>query len=178
MRIGLDFDGVIADSQPLKSQVASEMFGVEIHPDKFRKALVIPNILTADQYKAVQKEMYEVFRTTATVQGANIHIWRLLTEGHKISVVTSRVGVALKNAKMFLRLTELDLPIVGVGIGVSKADACKGLDVYVDDDLDKLEPLIGIVPKLFLYSWGYNAHEKEHGGIRRVWSWSELYEQL
>lgn len=50
-----------------------------------------------------------------------------------------------------------------------------GLDLYVDDDFDKLEPLVGVVPHLFLFSWGYNAHEEVGTIAKRVASREGLY---
>ena len=71
------------------------------------------------------------------------------------------------------------MDIAGVNLGVTKAKACKGLDVYVDDDLDKLEPLVGIVPNRFLFSWGYNQHiDVPPSTAKRVDSWQQFYQEI
>ncbi len=41
MKIGLDFDGVIANYQQLKSDAAKRMYGLDIPPSNFIKKKVI-----------------------------------------------------------------------------------------------------------------------------------------
>ena len=72
----------------------------------------------------------------------------------------------------------LSLPLVAVGGGASKAKACSGLNVYMDDDLDKLEPLVNIVPNRFLFSWGYNSHVWEGNIAKRISSWQDFYKEI
>lgn len=72
---------------------------------------------------------------------------------------------------------EVNIRITGVGLN-SKSDACRGLDVYVDDDLDKLEYLVGIVDHRFLFSWEYNKHLTTKDIASRVTSWRELYSRI
>ena len=100
---------------------------------------------------------------------------QLVAEGHEILVVTSRGETELRIAKEWTRRQGLALNFVGVGYGNSKADAAQGLDVYIDDDLDKLEPLVGIVQNLFLFSWGYNEHLQEEKVAQRIVSWEEFH---
>ena len=62
-----------------------------------------------------------------------------------------------------------------MGYGKSKDPAVKDFDMFVDDDLDKLEQLMDIVPHRYLFSWGYNEHVDETDIAKRVSSWEELY---
>jgi hypothetical protein len=103
---------------------------------------------------------------------------QLQKKGHELQIVTSREPEACDIAREWMTIQKLQLELVGVGYGNSKADATTGFDVYVDDDLDKLEPLVGIVPHLFLFSWGYNQHVNEYGIGERVSSWEELYRNI
>ncbi len=63
-------------------------------------------------------------------------------------------------------------------MGNPKTKACKGLEVYIDDDLPKLEDLVGIVPHLFLFSWGYNEHVEVGDVAKRVKSWKDFYAEI
>lgn len=65
-----------------------------------------------------------------------------------------------------------------IGYGNSKVSAANGLDFYVDDDLDNLKPLIGVVLHLFLFSWGYNAHVEVGDVVKHLASWKELYRTI
>jgi len=182
MRIALDFDGVIADCGKLKTAGAKEFFGVDILPEKFKKELVVSEgLLSLEQYREIQKKIYES-RELGLVMEAVVdavkYINRLITDGHKLEVVTSRGGVALEIAKEWSQKQNLQIDFVGVGYGNSKVGALQNAEVYVDDDLDKLESLVNIVPNLFLFSQGYNLHVNSGGIAQRVFSWEELFNAI
>jgi hypothetical protein len=179
MKIGLDFDGVIADSPNLKSQVANELYGVTVPGSLFKKEIVVRH-LTLEQYRAVQKIVYgsEVGLIMAPMPDALSYLQRLRIDGHDLVVVTARTGTNLEIAKRWARIHETSLDFIGVGYEDSKAQATAAMDVYVDDEPKKLSDLIG-VPHLFLFSWGYNLDfQDESGRIRRIASWRELYEAI
>lgn len=182
MKIGFDFDGVIADCGKLKSDGAKKLYGIDIPPEKFKKELVLRDKhLTTEQYRQFQKTIYETREIgflMEPVEDALIYIPRLIADGHTISIVTSRDGAALDIAQEWSVRQGLQLDFVGVGYGNSKAEAAAGLDVYADDDLDKLRQLISVVPNLFLFSWGYNAHLDAGTTAKRVASWEELYRAI
>lgn len=182
MQIGLDFDGVITDCGKLKSEGAKKIYGVDISPERFKKELVIDKgILTAEQYKHVQSQIYETRELgflMDPVPGVVEYTDRLHVDGHDLKIITSRGENAGSIALDWMKKQGLVIPMVTVGGGKSKADFCTSLDVYIDDDLDKLEPLVGIVPHRFLFNWGYNQHINEIGVAKRVYSWKDFYTQI
>lgn len=182
MRVGLDFDGVISDCGQLKSRGAQVLYGINIPPHRFKKEIIIgEGLLTAEQYRALQKSVYgtrEMGFQMELVPGAKQHILQLINEGHEILVVTSREGIELEIAQEWARMQGISLTFVGVGYNKSKADAARGLCVYIDDDLDKVNPLVDVVPHRFLFSWGYNKHVAEGEVARRIESWAEFYRTI
>ncbi|MBL1434252.1 hypothetical protein COB87_001620 [Candidatus Wolfebacteria bacterium] len=182
MKIGLDFDGVIANCGKLKSDVAKMLFDLDIPPHKFKREIVIgEGHLTAEQYLNLQMTIYETREygfLMEPVAGVLECVPKLLALGHTILVVTSRGEAALKIAKEWSAEQGLTIDFVGLGYGVSKAEACRGLDVYIDDDLDKLKPLVGIVPHRYLFSWGYNMHVANGNIAKRMVSWDEFHNTI
>ncbi len=185
MRIGLDFDGVISDCGTLKSVAAKTMFGVDIPPSEFKKELVVNRgLLTMPQYRELQNAVYgtwEYGKQMQPVPGVTEAISFLRAGGHALRVLTSRDGEMLRIAREWTidRGIALDpLDFQGIGHGKSKADAAVGLDIFIDDDLDKLKLLVGVVPHLFLFSWGYNDRVNEGNVARRVASWREFIERI
>ncbi len=182
MRIGLDFDGVISDCGALKCAAAKSLYGVDIPAARFKKELVVgEGLLTMAQYRDLQRIIYgtwDVGLTLRPVDGVLEAIPRLRDRGHAVRVITSREGVQLEIARAWAEKHGLSLDFTGVGYGASKASAAEGLDLYVDDDLDKLEPLVGVVPRRFLFSWGYNSHVDAAGIAERVGSWEELLRRV
>ncbi|MCX6788239.1 MAG: hypothetical protein NT108_03725 [Candidatus Kaiserbacteria bacterium] len=179
MKIGLDFDGVISDCGRLKSDGARKLYGVDIPPAKFKKEIVVgEGHLTAEQYRNLQNVIYgtrEIGFLMEPVDGVLHFLPRLVADGHTVLIITSRGEPELKIAKEWSIRQGLRLDFVGVGYGNSKAEAAIGLDLYVDDDLDKLADLIDVVPRRFLFSWGYNAHVDVGTIAKRVASWEELH---
>ena len=179
MKIGLDFDGVISDCGRLKSDSAKKLYGVDIPPARFKKEIVVgEGHLTMEQYRHLQQIIYgtrEVGLLMEPVDDVPRFLPRLIADGHVVLVVTSRSEVKLEIAKEWSLRQGLQLDFIGVGYGNSKANAANGLDLFVDDDLDKLEPLIGIVPHRYLFSWGYNVHVDAGEVAKRIASWKELY---
>lgn len=182
MNIGLDFDGVISDCGRLKAEAAKRMYGIAIHPDNFKTELVVgKGILTLEQYRALQKRIYETVdfaQHMLPVDGVFEYMPRLQEEGHCLSVITSRGEQGCAIARRWMEKHNLSLSLKGVGSGVPKTEACRGLEVYVDDDLDKLQPLVSAVPHRYLFSWGYNQHTHNSAVAERVTSWKELYERI
>ncbi len=182
MKIGLDFDGVISDCGKLKADCAKMLYGVDIPGGQFKRDLVIGNgWLTEEQYKEITKAVYYDRKFVSflhPVDGALSCVPRLRGDGHTVLVITSREETNLEIAREWIERHRLPLELVGVGLHNSKAEAAMGLHVYVDDDLHKLKPLVGLVPNLFLFSWGHNQRFNEAGVAARVSSWKELYQKI
>jgi len=182
MRIGLDFDGVLSDCLGLKAACAKEFFGVDIPANLFKREHVVDGgLLTAEQYGAIQNRVYgdrEVGLRLDPVAGMTTYLPRLLADGHDVEIITSRTGVMLDIAQEWLAGHSITLRFTGVGHRKSKADAANGIALYVDDDLDKIAPLVGVVPHRFLFSWHYNAHETPGEVAERVASWEDLYARI
>ena len=179
LHIGLDFDGVICDCGQLKSVAAERLFGVNIPAAEFKKELVVGRgLLTTEQYRFLQKEIYgslELGMAAEPVPGMKDKLARLRADGHHVRVITSRTDETLDVARHWTARHGLTLEFTGVGQGAPKTEAVRGCDLYVDDDLDKLQPLVGVVPHLYLFSWGYNRHVDATNVAARVASWEELY---
>ena len=173
---------MISDCGKLKSDAAKKLHGLDIPSEKFKKEIVIgEGYLTAEQYRDLQRIIYgtrEVGFLMEPVSGVLESVPQLLALGHTLLIVTSRGEVELEIAKEWSVKRGLALDFVGVGYGVSKAVACTGFDVYIDDDLDKLEPLVNIVPHRFLFSWGYNNHIDVGAVAKRIGSWQEFCETI
>jgi len=184
MNIGLDFDGVITDCSILKAEVAERMFGIIIQPENFKKEFVIgKNILTLSQYVQLQKEVYdsrEFGLLAKMVSGTKEYIERLQDENHIISIITSRSNEGLEITKTLLQKFKIDVPVYGVTYPESKLRKAQELqlDVFIDDDYEKLEDLIGVIPHLFLFSWTYNIHISLPQEIVRTFSWEDFYKKI
>lgn len=179
MRIGLDFDGVCVDSHPLKAVIARELFGVDIPSDFFQRKWVLEsNLLTPEEYQRVGDVLFSRKHQLPEVKNAVGSIKKLLASGQHCEIITSRSGVTLEPVHLWMETEGLALPVTGVGYGISKEMACRGLDVFVDDDVTKLTPLVGCVETLIHFRWSHNHHELLPNGIHQVDSWTMLIDFL
>lgn len=181
MKIGLDFDDVICYTHGLKPVLAKKFYGVDIPESLCRKDYIVRNnILTAEQYLKVALEVFSGKYEAEPVYKAIEGIRFLKQEGHSLKIVTSRSdkqGI-LESAKAWLRKHELDIPIVGVPYGESKARACVGLDFFVDDDPAKLKELVGTVENLIFFCWPHNQNEIPPANSLRVRGWDDIIEHF
>lgn len=184
MKIGLDFDGVITKNAELKSYIAKELFGVDFPPDQFKKEIVVENgFITLEQYYYIQNQAYENLDFAlkiGIIPGAVEYINKFKEDGHDLCIITARKDKSEITARKIMKESNIELDIIGIGQGVTKDTACKerGIEVYIDDYLSRLTPLIVIVPHLFLFNQGYNQKIKLPQEIKRVSSWSEFYEKV
>jgi len=91
--------------------------------------------------------------------------------------------VQLKIAQEWLTQNQLDfLHITGVGYGNSKAFACTGVDIFVDDDSEKLEELVTTVPYRFLFGEQEHNQTSDHDIINPTkniaHTWKEFLEKI
>lgn len=181
MKIGLDFDDVIVMSQGIKSRSAKDLFGVDIQPKDFRREKVVgQNILTDEQYTQAVRRVYNGTYKLFPVPNALGTIKFLQKEGHSLKVVTNRSKEqdTLRYAEAWLKEQSLEIEITGVLYGNSKARACCGLDLFVDDDAEKITQLEGIVPHRLVFAWQFNEHLPTPLGAQRIESWPEILEYV
>lgn len=178
LKIGLDFDGVFTFNGAQKALAAKELYGVDIPPHKFKKEILLAeNLLSAGQYRTVQREIYDNpgwLERTPPPDNLDYYVSQLIKAGHTLVIVTSRTDTPLALAKKYLQDQRLFLEIIGTGYGNSKAPALEGFDVFMDDDEDKLVPVIGTVPHLFLFSCGYNQDAVLPKRVTRINGWAHF----
>jgi len=182
LKIGIDFDGVIANARKLKSKTANLLFGIDIPSSQFtRKMVVGAGLLSAEQYLEIQKKIYldrEIGLSIEPIEGALKYISRLLDEKYSVEVITARHGISLDIGREWAKRHSLMVKFTGIGYGNEKDSATIGMDVFVDDKIERLIPLVKIVPNLFLLHEG-NLDTTSHSlTAAHVTSWRELYYKI
>jgi len=184
-RIGLDFDGVIANTPALKSIAAKETIGVDIPPEEMlAKNVIEKNFLTMDEYHALQQEVYfehpQWHEQLKPMPDAQKSIQHLLEDGHTLFCITSRTPEAVSLARQWIEREGIPIEIYDMSGHPSKTSVVKDLDVdvFIDDDPQYLEPMVGVVEHLFLFSWSYNQAYDEGERIKRTGSWSDILSRI
>lgn len=179
MRVGLDFSGVVINSDAAKIVTARRFLGVELHPD---------NTLYTAAGTPISPEMRAsllslLFCTSQLlsappIPGAVEYISKLQSRGAKITVISNINHAGVPFAKQWLRMHGIrDVEFVSVGIGMPKSAWLEHhFDVFVDDKLSGLTNIEGVVPRRILFSHPYNAAVVLPVGIERANGWRQAYE--
>jgi len=180
--IGVDFDGVLADTTALKQEQALQLFGVKLLAHECKEQIVVKkNLMSREQYRAVMERVCahpEIGLRMQMIEGGVEYLRKLIQTTETIRVITARSGQELEVARIWCMNNGLNLDFVSVGYGGSKVTAADGLDVYIDDDVSKLLPLVGLVPRLYLFHQSYNADIDLPLEIKRVFSWGAIEQDL
>lgn len=174
-----DFDEVIAMTDQLKSELARQLFGIEIPPASCREDRLAGR-LSVRQYRELIKaaSSWEFGLRAELVPGAVKYIGLLQEEGNQVSVVTARTGERLEVARALAESHGLSLSFSGVGRGQSKIPALRGCHIFIEDMVKNLAEAEGIVPYRFLLTRPHNHADLVPRGVIRVSCWCTLYERV
>lgn len=193
-----DFDGVLADSDDARILFAQKEYGIyDLSPPVKRRVVVEQQgLMSVEQYRRLQQEVggtWRYGRLMAPIPRVLYFVPKLYREGFPLSVVTSRTDEVIDGkeykmlsvAKRWLKewnLLQYFEEIKGAGYRQSKVPILKRLcsrpAVCIDDNVDKLLPMLEVVEYVFLLSRPHNLREEVPFGIRRVESWQEFYEAV
>lgn len=173
-RLGLDLDGVIADRRTLKSSVCMELFQKEIPPRYCGKLDLLRSYLTLEEYKQMSRKVYLDQGYVLSMRPIPYAVETIaqINRLFDICIVTSCSVDEVVFVHDWLKKYGISIDIVAVG-GRDKRETTQGMDIFVDDDIDKLQMID--VPRKILFSGEHNMHDNTRdSGLSRVHSWEEL----
>ena len=179
LRIGIDFDGVAANTPRLKTEIASQKFGIYVPMEECNKEGFIKKGFTEKTYKELQKIVYSS-HDLRPVYGCLTHLRKLIEKGNDISIISFRKLDGLDIISNFLINYDLDIEKFICTDNKPKSSFCKGMnfDVFVDDRTGHLADLKKYAKNRFLFDAPYNRDEKLTDGIERVYGWKETAERI
>lgn len=182
LALAFDFDGVLADRRAQKAAVLQQCYGIVLSPELCARTIVVGRgLLDHAEYDEFLRMVYCSERyhdLLSAVDGMPDALLEFQDAGHAITIATSMEPEAAWYSGRWLRRYPIRAAIVPVGKNRSKLAAITGRKVMVDDDLEKLRPLVGHVPHRFLFTWPHNVNDKPRQIARRVTSWAELTEHI
>ena len=175
MRIGIDFDGTIADTTATKIRYALEVFGESITPvETF--GLAGRGRLGDQRYVEMVQAAHQGWTHQAPPMPGALEAMRRLAVAHDLYVVTARNEDEVGPARQWLR--EFAVPAVEIvhTAGASKVDACRDLDValMLDDLPTVLGELVGAGIEGALLETPYNRDLERHERLYLVPSWDHF----
>lgn len=177
MRIGLDFDGTIADTTGAKIRYAREVFGLELNALETWRAVGEPRLGAERFREMVVAAHHEHTEFTEPMPGVLEVIERLAVD-HQLFIVTARTDAEVEWARRWVTARALPVQAVEHTNRASKLEASRrlGLDVLLDDSppvlLDIAEAGIGAA----LIETEYNRALPRHLAIELVQHWPHFEE--
>ncbi|MHB8156716.1 MAG: 5' nucleotidase, NT5C type [Desulfocucumaceae bacterium] len=179
-RVGIDIDGVIADSQPLIIQKLNDCFGrsfsledfVDFKPEKMfgidRRQL--------DDF--IMERELEIIEEAVPLPGA-VRTVKELIQTYKIYIVSARTPIYLSHTESWLKRFEIpyhDIKLLGQH---DKRAACTGLcvDIFIEDSLKNATQVSSCGIPVLLMDATYNR-SKLPDMVTRVYNWEEIKEYL
>jgi hypothetical protein len=183
-KVGLDFDGVLWNFAELKHRVLYDLYGRTMKPGRETYHFMIADgVVNVEEYWELVTVLCATTRYLhhmTPLPGMSTYLphIRTLSRDTEFRVVTLRPPAGAVVAQQWIDSHCLGVKVESANTAGSKGPHADGLHVFVDDTLEHLHEVRGIVPHRFLFSWGYNSHETVGEGIIRVYSWKELYAHL
>ena len=184
VRVGVDFDGAVANTGELQKYVARELFGKDISPSCHYSTSVKEGNLTKDEARTVFNETYQNQKYISNLKeqpNAKRTLMNLVNSGIPLEIITSREEKEFDFAQKWLKQNGIYIPMKSTSNGEDKTKACNGLDVYVEDIPYQISSLKEIVPRIVLFN-SYDNKEsiltdeerKQVKGVDRISDWNQF----
>jgi len=183
-KVGLDFDGVLWNFAELKHRVLYDLFGRTMSIGRETHDFMIADgVVTEEEYWELARVLCTTTRYLSDMTplpGMSTYLphIRTLSRDVEFRVVTLRTPEGAVIAQRWIDSLCLGVKVESANAAGTKGPHADGLHVFVDDTLEHLHEVEGIVPHRFLFSWNYNNHHGPSDGIVRVRSWKELFDHL
>jgi uncharacterized HAD superfamily protein len=177
LKIGFDFDGVIANTPKLKMRYAVKEFGIYIHASNCTKKGFLENGLTEEKYARLQGMVYSSYDMEPVFNSLKYLKKLIDSNNYDISIISYRKKEGEKFVKHFLDKYSLNLQFICTD-NQPKGRFCSNLDVFVDDRAEHLNNLSRKARHLFLFDTPYNKQEETNEIIKRVYGWDNLYREI
>jgi uncharacterized HAD superfamily protein len=187
MRIGLDFDDVVADSGIAIIAMHNAKHGTNFKKEDFA------NFFFEETWGVPREERNkEIDEFFATDQLTNIDpmagslkaIRDLRASGHELYIITGRPNRDIEQTELWIEHHFLDVfagihfasPSRTEEIQRKKSETCKALhiDIFIDDDAKNVLDCAAAGIKTFIFDQPWNRQGEFPANVERVYSWDEI----
>jgi uncharacterized HAD superfamily protein len=180
MNIGIDFDGVIADTSILKIKYVKDKFKIKIAiKDSSKEKL--SKIIGKEEYAKMIIQTYpsKEMENVPAIKGS-IETLKKLNKNNKIFIITSRTNSEVLTAKKWLKNNKITYTQIINTSNKSKSEVCKKykIEAFIEDDLDKLIEIKNNKMKKILLKRPYNLIKPKNKEITLCKNWQEILKVL
>jgi len=184
-RIGIDYDGTIANTSEVKAGWIREHLGMEIHPWKTDRTSCVP-LIGLENYERMSQYVYEREGSLRAREVTDaLDAIEELARHSEIFIVTARQPHQVRWCHQWLRGKGLDASIDAYlstagkgpdGTSMTKPQLCRdhGIEVLIDDDMRHLGGAEGVDLIRILLKSGSTEAIAVPEGVKLARSWREV----
>jgi uncharacterized HAD superfamily protein len=178
MKLGFDIDGVIANFSDILLKTVKTTYGLTLTENDIT-SFSLSTVLGITRAEETQLITDILQQDLPIYPGAKETLEQLSREGHSIYLLTGRYAPLRDLTQTWLKTkgvpyNELHLLEIGKKYQVNIA----GLDVIVEDSLEEALEWSSRVKTVLLYDHPYNQTLNVKNLTKRVFSWSEIYQEI
>lgn len=176
LKIGLDIDGVVADSFPVFREELNKHYGKDVTKIDHHDISKVYDVAWDELSIFFDENMERMFSAAKPMKGSVKGILSLLEEGHEVIFVTARKNGAEEEVtlKWFERYEiPRDKGIFTGGLSKTSAVRKYGIDIFVDDFLTNVLEIASLGIPVLLLDAPYNQGVLPEG-IIRCHSWEDI----
>ncbi len=177
MNLGFDIDGVICDFTGQLNKVIKNRYGATLsHKDMYCYEV---DLVLGIPREEVAEIVFNTLKSDLPLNPyAKVTLDRLVSEGHRIYLITARSEELSAHTKRWLkkRLVPYDA-IYHLSRG-TKHLVEKNLDLAVEDNLQEAIELTKTIKHVLLYNQPWNRTLNVKGLIKKVNNWQEIYSEI
>jgi uncharacterized protein len=178
MKLGFDIDGVIANFSEVLLKTIKTTYGLTL-TEKDITSFSLSTVLGITRTEETQLITDILYKDLPLYPGAKETLEQLSREGHSIYLLTGRYAPLRDLTQTWLKekgvpYNELHLLEMGKKYRVN----IDGLDVIVEDSLEEALEWSVRVKTVLLYDHPYNQTLNVKNLTKRVYSWSEIYQEI
>ena len=188
MKIGVDLDGVVFDSEK-EFRVLSELYDMlELKQNSKidnREIMFEKRFAWSKEQsdKFFEENIEDIIRTANVMPGAKMVLQMLKNEGNELVVVTAR---GIENPEIIevsnnaIKKNGLDLFDKYIYGACNKADVCKEekIDIMIDDSTENCKKISNAGVKTMYFKDAASFELPESKYLKTVYNWGEIYREL
>jgi uncharacterized HAD superfamily protein len=177
MNLGFDIDGVISNFTKQFIDIIQKKYGVAISDSDMYSYEV--NLVLGIPKEDVAEIVNEILKSDLPLNpSAKETLDRLAAEGHRIYLLTARSEELIQHTSTWLKQKDIPYTEILYLIRGKKSLAEFSVDLVVEDSLEEALELTKKVNHVLLFDQPWNKTKNVKGLIKRVYSWSEVYEEV
>ena len=177
MNLGFDIDGVISNFTKQFTDIIQKKYGVALSDSdmySYEVNLVL-GILKEDVAEIVTETLKSSLPVTPLAKET---LDKLIAEGHKIYLLTARSEELNQHTSTWLKQKGIPYTEILYLIRGKKSLAEFSVELVVEDSLEEALELTKKVNHVLLFDQPWNKTKNVKGLIKRVYNWSEVYEEV